>query len=248
VAFNLKKITLRLKQSSGRKGEKDMEDGRRGVHAREGARLKVVSVELAVGGEGSAHDIVLGLALNFGGISSQGVVSGLADDSVNRTKIILELEIKVEGTSDAVLVIGPNEAFELDEEVIGLNLEMVDPLVTEGSTIEGNGSPALAAGQLVAIESGRIGGEINLAAVYLNADRSDVSYLVLAAVGLEEPIQLNMLGGEQVEPFVGEAHEIKLVSIEAGEVRIAPNVTGDGIGLVAARGTLDVHVREGVGT
>jgi len=122
------------------------------------ARLKVVSVELAVGGEGSAHNIILSLTLNFGCVSGKGMVSGLAYYSVNRTQEILQLEFKVESGLDALRFFVLEEALKLDEEVFGLNLEIVDPLVTEGAAIEGNGSPALAAGQLVVVEGSGISG------------------------------------------------------------------------------------------
>jgi len=204
------------------------------------ARLKVVSVELAVGGEGSAHNIVLSLALYFGSVSGKGMVSGLAYYSVNRTEEILQLEFEVERRLDAFLFVVLEEALELDEEVFGLNLEIVDPLVTEGAAIERNGSPALAASHLVVVEGSRISGKINHASVHLNADCGDVSAL-LTACGLEEAVQLNILGGQQVEPSVGQALEVELVAIESGEVRIAPNVRVLMIGRIAALSSLDVH-------
>jgi len=72
------------------------------------------------------------------------------------------------------------------------------------------------------------------------ADFGDVGSS-LAACGLEEAIQLNIFSGEQVEPSVGNALEVKLVSIKAGEVRITPDVGTDGIVVVAASSSLDVH-------
>jgi len=81
---------------------------------------------------------------------------------------------------------------------------------------------------------------MNPASVHLNAYLRDMSAR-LATGGLEEPVQLNMLGGQQVEPLVGNSLEVELAPIETSEVRIAPNFTGDGIVVVAARSSLDVH-------
>jgi len=80
------------------------------------------------------------------------MVSGLADHSVNRTEEILQTEIKAEVGLDAFLFVVLVEALKLHEDVFGLHLEVIAPLSAESTTIERNGSPALAADYSFSIE------------------------------------------------------------------------------------------------
>jgi len=152
-----------------------------------------VSVEREVICKGATNNVVLRFSLDLGCLSGKAVVSGLADYSMHVSGPCLELKDQVEAALDAVFSrSGDHVALELDEEEVGLYLEMVEPLVAEIAVLKRNGSPALAASDLGSIKGGIMRHEGNLAALYLHADLGDVGGSGFAARALEESVQLNI--------------------------------------------------------
>jgi len=194
-----------------------------------------VSIEREVICKGATNNVVFRFSLDLGCLSGKAVVSGLADYSMHITWPGLELKDQVEAALYAVFSrSGDNMTLELDEEEVGLHLEMVEPLVAEIAVLKRNGSPSLAASDFGSIEGGIMRHEGNLAALYLDTKLGDVRGSGFAARALEKGVQLNIGGRQQIEPLVRNSLKIELLAIEAGEVRVAPDIRQNVQGEVGA--------------
>jgi len=160
------------------------------------------------------------------------------------------LEGQVEAALDAVQAgLVSSNAVHGKEEVAGLNLEkdILVPWETEDTTVL---EFVLGVGMIDhhPVKGRVVRREENLAAADLHTYLRDEGGRGLVARVLEEPIQLNIFSGEQVEPLVGQALEVELVTIEAREMRITPDQRADGVEGIAARTAIDSNVDKPIHT